>query len=57
MRSDPAYQENFTLGDLPAACYVLRVKDNHGGYLFSQPVCIKAGQTVFVDVKLKPLPK
>ncbi len=55
--ADPAYNENFTMGDLPAACYMLRVKDNHGGYAFVQQVCIKAGQTVFVNVQLKPFPQ
>lgn len=54
MHNDPAYGENFTIGDLPAACYSLRVKDGKGGYAYDQPVCIKGGQTVFVEVKLAP---
>ncbi len=55
MHSDPAYNENFTIGDLPAGCYRLRVKDGHGGYAYDQPnICIQAGKTVFVEVRLKP---
>ncbi len=55
MRSDPAYGENFVIGDLPVGCYRLRVKNGKGGYAYDQPnVCIGAGQTVFVEVRLKP---
>ena len=55
MHSDPTYNENFTMGDLPAGCYSLLVKNGHGGYAFTQRVCLKSGQTVFVDVKLAPI--
>ena len=53
MHADPAYNENFTLGDLPAGCYTLRVKNNKGGYAYTGSVCIKAGATVFAEIKLK----
>ncbi|HVO40985.1 MAG TPA: M23 family metallopeptidase [Aggregatilineales bacterium] len=52
MHSDPAYHENFTVGDLPAGCYELSVRDNNGGYATSQKVCVTAGHTSFVDVKV-----
>lgn len=54
MRNDPSYSENFTMGDLAAGCYVLRVRNGRGGYAYAKQVCIKAGETVFLEVKLAP---
>jgi murein DD-endopeptidase MepM/ murein hydrolase activator NlpD len=46
--SDPAFDENFTLADLPAGCYRLRVRDT----ALDLPVCLRAAQTVFVEACL-----
>ncbi len=45
---DPALDENFTLADVPAGCYRLRVR----GTALDVPVCLRAGQTVFVEARL-----
>ncbi len=55
MHSDPNYNENFTMGDLPAGCYTLRVKNNKGGYAYEQKICVKSGETVFVNAQLAPM--
>lgn len=46
--SDPAFDENFTLADVPSGCYRLRVRDT----ALDLPICLRAGQTVFVEVRL-----
>jgi hypothetical protein len=52
MRSDPGYNENFTVGDLPAGCWTMRVRNGKGGYAFSKRFCIKSGETIFLDAQL-----
>jgi murein DD-endopeptidase MepM/ murein hydrolase activator NlpD len=48
LRSDPAFNENFTLADLPAGCYRLRAR----GTRLDVPICLKAGETVFIEAVL-----
>jgi hypothetical protein len=52
LRSDPAYNENLALGDIPAGCYALRVRGG-AGYVYNETLCIMAGQTLLVEMKLK----
>jgi murein DD-endopeptidase MepM/ murein hydrolase activator NlpD len=49
---DPQYNENFVMGDLSAGCYRFRVRGG-AGYAYDEPVCIQAGQTLFLEVRLK----
>jgi murein DD-endopeptidase MepM/ murein hydrolase activator NlpD len=49
--SDPVYGENFAMNDVRAGCYRLRVRGG-SGYAYDQPVCVKAGEAVIVEVKL-----
>lgn len=51
LRADPAYNENFALGDLPAGCYALRVRGG-AGYVYNETLCIQAGETLYVEMKL-----
>ncbi|CAG1012053.1 Murein hydrolase activator NlpD [Anaerolineae bacterium] len=48
VRSDPAYNENVAMGDLPAGCYRLRVRNR-----YDQVFCVKAGEATFVEAVLK----
>lgn len=48
--SDPIWQENFTLGDLPADTYEVFVSDRNGRVRFRAEVVIEAGKTSFVQV-------
>ncbi len=54
IHNDPTYSENFAVGDLPAGCYYLRVRNGHGGYAYAKQVCLKSGETVFLEVQLAP---
>lgn len=51
--SDPAYNENFVAGDLLAGCYRFRVK-GRGPYAYDEPFCISSGETLIMQVQLKP---
>ncbi len=53
IHNDPTYGENFVMNDVAAGCYRLRVKNGKGGYAYDQQLCVKAGETVFVDVTLR----
>jgi hypothetical protein len=55
MRADPGYNENFAIGDLFPGCYYLRARNGRGGYAYANRHCIAAGQTIFVEVKLKSM--
>jgi len=55
IQNDPSYGENFVMNDVVAGCYRLRVKNGKGGYAYDQQVCVRVGETVFVEVKLAPL--
>jgi murein DD-endopeptidase MepM/ murein hydrolase activator NlpD len=52
VNSDPAFGENFTLGDLPANYYEVSVNDN-GRVRFQQLVYVYPSRTTWVEVKLK----
>jgi len=52
VNGDAVWQENFTLGDLPAGTYDVIVSDN-GNVRFQANVSIRAGETAFVDIRLK----
>jgi murein DD-endopeptidase MepM/ murein hydrolase activator NlpD len=49
---DPAWHENFTLGDLPAGQYEVLVNSGTGRSLFRATVTIHAAQTTFIIVDL-----
>lgn len=49
---DSVFQENFTLGDIPANYYEVTVSDN-GRVRFRQIVYVYANRSTWVDVKLK----
>lgn len=50
--SVPAYNENFAITDVVEGCYSLRVRGG-AGYVVNEPFCIKAGQTVYIEVKFR----
>lgn len=51
VNSDPAFGENFTLGDLPANYYDVTVRAN-GRRLFQQVVYVYPNKTTWLEVKL-----
>lgn len=51
VNGDAVWQENFTLGDLPAGTYEVVISDN-GNIRFRQDVSILNGQTAFVEIVL-----
>lgn len=53
VNADPAFGENFTLGDLPANYYEVSVTDN-GRVRFRETIYIYPDQTTWIDVQLKP---
>ncbi|MCA9911792.1 MAG: hypothetical protein KC496_00520, partial [Anaerolineae bacterium] len=53
VNSDPAWGENFTLGDLPAGVYEVYIRDSNGRVQFRQDVTIEAGKTNWLDVELR----
>jgi len=53
LRSDPTYNENFQISDVLAGCYSLRVKLANNQFGYDDSICIRAGQTVFVEIRLK----
>ena len=53
VHSDPAFDENFTLGDLPANYYEVSVTDN-GRIRFRETIYIYPDRTTWVDVRLRP---
>jgi len=52
VNSDPAWDENFALGDLPAGSYEVYISDSNGRIQFRQDVTIEAGKTNWLDVDL-----
>jgi len=52
VNSDPAWNENFTLSDLPAGIYEVYISTSNGRTLFRQDVTIVAGQTNWLEVNL-----
>lgn len=53
VNADPAFGENFTLGDLPANYYEVTVSDN-GRIRFREMVYVYPNRTTWVDVTLRP---
>jgi murein DD-endopeptidase MepM/ murein hydrolase activator NlpD len=53
VNSDPAFGENFTLGDLPANYYEVSVNDN-GRVRFRETIYVYPDRTTWIDVQLKP---
>ncbi|MBZ0295923.1 MAG: peptidoglycan DD-metalloendopeptidase family protein [Anaerolineae bacterium] len=51
VNGDPAFSENFTLGDLPANYYEVTVRDN-GRMRFQKIVYVYPNRTTWVDVEL-----
>jgi len=52
VNGDAVWQENFTLGDLPAGSYEVLISDN-GNVRFRETVSIRDGQTSFVEIVLR----
>jgi hypothetical protein len=52
VNSDSAWDENFTLSDIPAGTYEIFISNGNGRTLFRQDVTITAGQTNWLDVNL-----
>jgi hypothetical protein len=52
VNADPAWHENFVLGDLPAGQYEAIVNNGSGRSLFRETINIAAGQTTFITVDL-----
>ena len=53
VNSDPAFSENFTLGDLPANYYEVSVTDN-GRIRFRETIYVYPNRTTWIDVSLRP---
>lgn len=49
--SDPAYNENFSLGDIRAGCYRLRVR-GAVGYAYDEPICFARDETKLAEIQL-----
>ena len=49
---DPAWRENFTLGDLPAGQYEIFISSSTGRSLFRESITITGGQTTFITIEL-----
>jgi murein DD-endopeptidase MepM/ murein hydrolase activator NlpD len=50
---DPAWRENFTLGDLPAGQYEVFISSSTGRSLFRESISIVGGQTTFITIELE----
>lgn len=53
VNSNPAWDENFTLADLPAGGYDVIVSTSSGRSLFREAVTIRDGKTTWIDVPLE----
>jgi hypothetical protein len=51
--SDPAWGENFTLGDLPANTYEVIVSERSGRILARQTVTLEAGRAAWVELEIE----
>jgi len=51
--SDPAWGENFTLGDLPASTYEVIVSERSGRVLARQTVTLEAGRATWVELEME----
>jgi murein DD-endopeptidase MepM/ murein hydrolase activator NlpD len=54
INSDAAWNENFTLGDLPEDEYDVIVSERSGRVRFRDTVTIENGRTTWVDIRLRP---
>lgn len=52
VNSDPAWNENFTYGDLPAGVYEVIISERSGRVRFRQEVIIEDGRTTFIEIPL-----
>jgi murein DD-endopeptidase MepM/ murein hydrolase activator NlpD len=52
VNSDAAWNENFTLGDLPVDTYQVTISNRNGRNYFREQIIIIAGQTVWLEVDL-----
>ncbi len=52
VNSDPVWDENFTVGDLPADDYQVVVLNSVGQIAFAEDVTVEAYRTTFVDIVL-----
>lgn len=52
VNGDATWQENFTLGDLPAGSYEVLISDN-GNVSFRETISLRDGQTSFVEIALE----
>lgn len=54
INSDAAWNENFTLGDLPEDEYDVVVSERSGRVRFRETVVVESGRTTWVEIRLKP---
>ena len=54
INSDPVWNENFTLGDLPVDDYEVIVSERSGRVRFRETVTIESGRTTWIDIRLRP---
>lgn len=54
INSDAAWNENFTLGDLPEDEYDVIVSERSGRVRFRETATIENGKTTWIDIRLKP---
>lgn len=54
INSDAAWNENFTLGDLPEDEYEVIVSERSGRIRFRETLRVESGQTTWVEIVLKP---
>lgn len=53
VNSDPAWNENFAIGDLPAGNYEVIIRDQGGRLRYRGNVTIEAARTAFLDIELE----
>lgn len=52
VNSDPAWNENFTYGDLPVGMYEVIISERSGRVRFRREVTIEDGRTTFIEINL-----
>lgn len=56
VNSDPVWNENFTLGDLPEGTYEVLIANRSGRVYFRQAITIEAGRSAWIEIPLENIP-
>lgn len=56
VNSDPVWNENFTLGDLPEGAYEVVIANRSGRVYFRQAITIEAGRSTWIEIPLDSIP-